>query len=200
MLINLQYGSYRPQHSCGKVMFSWASVGHSVHGGGSVSGHVTFPGVGTHPSPEMGTRPLLGVPSRIHGPGILQDMVDKRAVRILLEVVAKVIFLHLSVILFTGGCLPQCMVGYHPLPLSRHPPSRHTPPSRHPPLEQTPTWSRHQLGADTTLQEQTPPWSRPAPSPRADTPQEQTPPGAFTHSKTEMFHDGINMTSDPVTK
>ena len=30
------------------------------------------------------------------------------------EVVAKVIFLHLSVILFTGGGLPQCMLGYCP--------------------------------------------------------------------------------------
>ena len=30
------------------------------------------------------------------------------------EVVAKVIFLHLFVILFTGGVLPQCMLGYHP--------------------------------------------------------------------------------------
>ena len=29
------------------------------------------------------------------------------------EVVAKVIFLHLFVILFTGGCLPQCMLGNH---------------------------------------------------------------------------------------
>ena len=28
-------------------------------------------------------------------------------------------FLHLSVILFTGGCLPLCMLGY--TPLGRHP-------------------------------------------------------------------------------
>ena len=91
------------------------------------------------------------------------------------EVVAKVIFLHLFVILFTGGCLPQCMLRYH-IPLSRHPWSRHplgadthpgadTPRSKHPP-EQTPPradtpWSRHP-------REQTPP--------RADTPPEQTPP------------------------
>ena len=54
------------------------------------------------------------------------------------EVVAKVIFLHLFVILFTGGGggLPQCMLGYHPQ-------------SRQPPREQTPG-SRHPLGADTT--------------------------------------------------
>ena len=29
--------------------------------------------------------------------------------------VAKVMFLHLSVILFTGGGMPQCMLGCHPL-------------------------------------------------------------------------------------
>ena len=39
------------------------------------------------------------------------------------EVVAKVIFLHLFVILFTGECLPQCMLGYPP-PRSRHPPEK----------------------------------------------------------------------------
>ena len=43
----------------------------------------------------------------------------------------KVMFLHESVILFTGGCLPQCMLRYHPPP-----PGAGTPPSpwnRHPP-------------------------------------------------------------------
>ena len=44
---------------------------------------------------------------------------------------AKVMFLHLSVILFTGGCLPQCMLRYTP-PLGR-PPWPDTPPGRHPP-------------------------------------------------------------------
>ena len=39
------------------------------------------------------------------------------------EVVAKVMFLQLCVILFTGGGLPQCMLGYHPLP-RRHPPQK----------------------------------------------------------------------------
>ena len=85
------------------------------------------------------------------------------------EVVAKVIFLHLFVILFTGGGLPQCMLGYHPpeqthippSPWSRPPGSRHLPRSRHPP-EQTPL-----------------PRSRHHP-PRADTSPEQTPPGADT--------------------
>ena len=75
------------------------------------------------------------------------------------EVVAKVIFLHLSVILFTGG-LPQCMLGCHPLPrrppggrpprrrhpcqgdpLPRRPPAKETPPplpKRRPPAKETP--------------------------------------------------------------
>ena len=62
------------------------------------------------------------------------------------EAWGKVIFLHLFVILFTGGGLPQCMVGYHP----------HR--SRHPPLQTPPPGSRHQpLEADTCPQEQTHP-------------------------------------------
>ena len=44
------------------------------------------------------------------------------------EVVAKVIFLHLSVILFTGGRLPQCMLGYHPL--GADPPRADPPPEQ----------------------------------------------------------------------
>ena len=39
----------------------------------------------------------------------------------------KVMFLHLSVILFTGGCLPKCMLGYTPLPPGRHPPGQTSP-------------------------------------------------------------------------
>ena len=41
-------------------------------------------------------------------------------------------FLHLSVILSTGECLPQCMLGYHNPP-SRHPPGPGPPGTRHPP-------------------------------------------------------------------
>ena len=41
------------------------------------------------------------------------------------EVWGKVIFLHLFVILFTGGGLPQCMLGYHPPG-----PGAHTPPAQ----------------------------------------------------------------------
>ena len=67
-------------------------------------------------------------------------------------------FLHVSVILFTGGGLPQCMLGY--------PPETGTPPppgSRPPPQEQTP-------------QDQAPPSS----DPPEQTPPEQTPHGADT--------------------
>ena len=73
------------------------------------------------------------------------------------EVVAKVMFLLVSVILLTRGCLPQCMLGYHPLgadtppgadtnqeqtpPRTRHPPQEQIPPtpqSRHPPEQTAP--------------------------------------------------------------
>ena len=69
------------------------------------------------------------------------------------EVVAKVIFLHLSVILFTGGGVSA----------SVHAGIPHTPWSRHPP-EQT-----HPRGADTP-QEQIPPREQTRPPP----PREQT--------------------------
>ena len=95
------------------------------------------------------------------------------------EVVAKLIFLHLSVILFTGVvCLSACWDTTPPAG-SRHPPEQtpipreqtppweqttareqthppreqtpreETPRSRHPPPERTPPWSRHPPGADT---------------------------------------------------
>ena len=136
-----------------KVMFLHLSGcsqvgGWSLHPGGSISG-----GVGQTPC---------------HW--ILQDTVNEQVVCILLkcifvfiiitsgnEVVAKVIFLHLSVILFRGGCLPQCMLGYHT-------PGAGTPP-----------------GADTpradTLQDQTPPGPD---TPQTRHPQDQTPPGRST--------------------
>ena len=59
------------------------------------------------------------------------------------EVWGKVIFLHLFVILFTGG-LPHCMLGYTP--------QQQTPPEQTPP-EQT----HHPLGADTPLGSRHPP-------------------------------------------
>ena len=65
---------------------------------------------------------------------------------------------------FTGVCdsvhrggLPQCMLGYHPPPTSRHPPSRHPPRSR-------------PLPEQTHTPEQTPPWEQTHTSPGADTP------------------------------
>ena len=68
---------------------------------------------------------------------------------------AKVMFLQVCVILFTGGgCLPRCMLGYHPPgadppPRSRHPPRADTPQSRYPPKTRPPR-SRHlPLGTDT---------------------------------------------------
>ena len=50
------------------------------------------------------------------------------------EVVAKIMFLHVSVILLTGG-LPQCMLGYHPPGQT--------------PQEQTPQRADTHPGADT---------------------------------------------------
>ena len=61
------------------------------------------------------------------------------------EVVAKVMFLLVSVILLTWGCLPQCMLGYHPpgadTPQEQTPPGQDTHPrSRYPPPpDQTPS-------------------------------------------------------------
>ena len=100
------------------------------------------------------------------------------------EVVAKVIFLHLSVILFTGGGVSASVHAGMPSPKSSNPWSRHlpeqTPPkSRHPPEAHTP-WEQ------TPLLEQTPPPQKQTipqeqtPRPGADTPQKQTPPGADT--------------------
>ena len=103
------------------------------------------------------------------------------------EVVAKVIFLHLFVILFTGGCLPQCMLGYHPP--EQIPPWEQTPPGADTPWEQTPPRSRHTPWADTPQEQTHPPrahtpqsrhhtpsWEQtPHPLLGADTPREQTP-------------------------
>ena len=70
--------------------------------------------------------------------------------------VAKVKFLHLSVSNSVHrGCLPQCMLGYHP-PGPGTPPEQ-TPPEQTPP-EQTPPRARHPLG-------QAPPGTRHPPSP-----------------------------------
>ena len=73
----------------------------------------------------------------------------------------KVMFLHLSVILFTewGRCLPQCMLGYTHSPRKHTPrstPQKHTPLEAHPsPLEtpprSTPLGRHPSLWADTSL-------------------------------------------------
>ena len=87
------------------------------------------------------------------------------------EVVAKVMFLLVSVILFTGGgCLPQCMLGYH-TPREQTP-LKQTTPGADIPLEQTLPWSRQPPRADNPPRadppEQSPPWSRHTPLPEAD--------------------------------
>ena len=84
--------------------------------------------------------------------------------------VAKVMFLHLSVILFTGrGVVPQCMLGYHPpeahTPLEAHPPEAHplweAPPRRHAP------WEAHTPRRHFPQEAHTQPWEA---SPRKHTP------------------------------
>ena len=96
------------------------------------------------------------------------------------EVVEKVIFLHLFVILFTGGwgCLPQCMLGYH-TPRSRHTSPEQTPPRADPPGADTPLGADTHLGVDTLGADT--PQSR-HPRSRHPSPLEQTPlpPGADT--------------------
>ena len=97
------------------------------------------------------------------------------------EVWGKVIFLHLSVILFTGGSasvhagIPQPPPN-QALPWTRHylPPSRHLP-TRHPPDQAPP-------GVDT-------PWSRHLP-PEADTPQSRHP---LTRHPPEQTHPPLPM-------
>ena len=130
---------------------------------------------------------------------MLGDMGNKQVVRILLEcilvtghneAVAKVMFLLVSVILSTGGCLPQCMLGYHPLgadiPQSRHPPEQT------PPWEQTPPPGADTPGTDTPQSRHHPLRSR-HPSeqrdpPGADTSWEQTAPQADTPPESRLQH------------
>ena len=90
---------------------------------------------------------------------------------------SKVMFLHLSVILFTGGS---------GRPPGQTPPWADTPPSprQTPPWADNPSWNTHPIGQTTPLEQTHPPsGSR---HPQADTPweqthpQEQTPPKADT--------------------
>ena len=57
---------------------------------------------------------------------------------------AKVMFLQVCVILFTGGGLPQCMLGYPPPPGGRPPWEQAPPPGADPPRADTPPGSRLQ--------------------------------------------------------
>ena len=56
------------------------------------------------------------------------------------EIVGRLCFYSCLWFCSQGGCLPQCMLGYH------------TPGSRHP-REQAPPWSRQPLGAGTPTQQ-----------------------------------------------
>ena len=118
----------------------------------------------------------------------------------------KVMFSQASVILLTGGCLPQCMLGYTPreqTPPGGHPPQ--IPPQSRPPRsrhrwEQTPPYrNRHYpMGADpppdTPRSRHPPKQTRPRSRhpPRADTPWEQTPPLEQTPSPQSMLGDTVN--------
>ena len=75
-----------------------------------------------------------------------------------------------------GGCLPQCMLGYHH-PLEQTHPWEQTPPGADPPAADTPLRADTPLGADTPGAD-TPHKSRHRA--RADTPQSRHPPGADT--------------------
>ena len=120
-------------------------------------------------------------------------------------------FTHVCHSFCSWGCLPQCMLGYHP-PGSRHslradtPQSRHhlpgadtpradTPWSRHPPRSRPPG-SRHPPRADPP--EQTPPEQTPAPQskhpPEADTPRSRHSPGAEHAGRYGQRADGTHLT------
>ena len=87
------------------------------------------------------------------------------------EVVAKVIFLHLFVILFTGGGVSASVHAGIP------PPQEQTPPPDQPhPRDQTPPW------------EQTPPGSRHPPPPEQAPPRIRHPPGADTPLGSRLQH------------
>ena len=130
-------------------------------------------------------RPKLG--GRIGNLKIFCMMhIYKMAVITIHNEVAKVMFLQVSVWpQGRWGCMPQCMLGYHPSRADTPPweqipyPRADTPWSRHPLGSRHPPWADTPLGADTT-QEHTPIRSRhPLPlgsrPPRSRHPQEQTP-------------------------
>ena len=111
---------------------------------------------------------------RISNQQLTIDFTDTCAVHIFTgrnEVVAKVMFLLMSVILLTGGGSASMHAGIPPPPTKQTPPGADTPP---PPGAETPPGAEPQ---SRHPQEQTPLERRPPPL-GADTPQEQTPPGS----------------------
>ena len=88
------------------------------------------------------------------------------------EVVAKVMFLLVSVIL-SGGVSASVHAGIPP-PRNRHPLGADTPQSRHP-LEQTPPSLEQTPGVDTPSLEQTPHQEQTPPRSRHPPPRKQTP-------------------------
>ena len=114
-----------------------------------------------------------------------------------------------------GGCLPQCMLGYHPPweqthtppwtrcpqeqttpPWDQNPPGsrppRSSPPGGRPPWEQTPPGSRHPPQEQTPPDQTTPPGSKPPPPPP-----EQTRGLEYRHI-TKSMEENINFTVSEV--
>ena len=170
---------YRPQRSWAKVMFLQASVILSTEGV-SASVHAWIPhppGAGTlwEQTPPRGKHPLGAdtpgsrppgsrhPPEQTplpHPPGSRPPWEANSTIWSTSGRYASywnAFFLHVFVILFTGGCLPQCMLGYHTLPGGRHPPpGADTPQSRHT-QEQTSPWEQTHPGADTSQSRHTHP-------------------------------------------
>ena len=86
------------------------------------------------------------------------------------EVVAKVMFLQVCVCPQGGGCLPQCMLGYHP-PDQADPPG----PGRPPRTRQNPLDQGDPTGPGRPPQDQADP---PPPGPGRPPGTRQTPPGS----------------------
>ena len=106
----------------------------------------------------------------------------------------KVMFSQACVILFTGGCLPQCMLVCHtpletdtpreqtPLPReAKTPPEANTPRKQTPPRGTHSPRSRHPPGADTPLLGGRHPPSRSRHPYQKHTPPSRHPPEADTH-------------------
>ena len=115
----------------------------------------------------------------VYGPGSLTKLLTSWLFITVRNEVTKVMFLHLSVILFTGGrglCLSVCCDSTHPLgpgtcPRKQTPPGLGTPPGPAP------------LGADTPP-DQPPPWDQALPRsrhPRGPGPQQTATVADGTH-------------------